>query len=102
MQTTNEFNLTEDSINISSDNVNEINDESDAETIIDVEVADNDEEEVKLIDAMNAFSTIRKYLYQSGREIENSLEMIDNIELDIIKRKSYVKQSKITDYFKTN
>lgn len=99
---TNEFNLTEDSINISSDNVNEINDESDAETIIDVEVADNDEEEVKLIDAMNAFSTIRKYLYQSGGEIENSLEMIDNIELDIIKRKSYVKQSKITDYFKTN
>ena len=60
------------------------------------------EEPVKLIEAMNAISTLRWFHYQSNEEIEKSLELIDKIVENVFKLKSNAKQSKITDYFSNN
>ena len=60
----------------------------------------NDSEEiVKSIEAMTAISTLRRYLYQTDGDIDNSLQMLDKIEKNIFKTMSNTKQSKINGYF---
>jgi hypothetical protein len=57
------------------------------------------EEPVKLIEALNSISNIRKYITQC-EGLESSHELLDKIESNLYENKfKALKQKKITDYF---
>lgn len=78
---------------LDTDIVIENEEESDSES-------EDTEEPVKLNDVLNAFSQIRKYIFQCD-SLESNLTVIDNLEKDIFNNRfNNTIQKKITDYFK--
>ncbi len=70
------------------------------ETIIDENDSEESEEPLKLIDALNAMTQLRKYVTQCNG-LENSHELINDLENSIYNNRfKNLKQTKITDFLK--
>ena len=72
---------------------------SDSNDDIESSHTEENESPVKLNEAINAISTLRKFIYQTDSDIDPTLQMVNKTESFIYSQPKSSKQTQITDYF---